>query len=153
MVIILDYMKLALQEAYKSFEKGEVPVGAVIVKDNKIISVGHNLKETNNDVTQHAEIIAIQRASKALGTWRLNGCEMYVTLEPCVMCTGAILHSRLSKLHIGSFNKDMGCCGSVMNLVDNRRLGAFLFVNWCYDDRCSKILTEFFEERRKSKND
>lgn len=144
----MDFMNVALEEAYKSFQLGEVPVGAVIVKDNKIIGRGHNLKETNNDATMHAEIIAIKEASKAIGNWRLNGCEMYVTLEPCVMCTGAILHSRISKLHIGTFNKDMGCCGSVLNLTDNRRLGSFINVIWSYDPRCSNLLNEFFKLMR-----
>lgn len=144
----MDYMSIALEEAYKSFELGEVPVGAVIVKDNIIIGRGHNLKEVMKDATMHAEMIAIKEASKFIGDWRLNGCDMYVTLEPCVMCTGAILHSRISKLHIGTFNKDMGCCGSVLNLTDNRRLGSFLNIIWNYDDRCSDLLKKFFELRR-----
>lgn len=144
----MDFMEIALEEAQKSFEKGEVPVGAIIVKDNKIIGRGHNLKETLKDTTMHAEIIAIKEASKAIENWRLTGCEMYVTLEPCMMCIGAILHSRISKLHIGTFNKDMGCCGSVINLADDRRLGTFLNVRWSYDERCSDLLNNFFKLRR-----
>lgn len=144
----MDFMKCALEEAYKAFDKGEVPVGAVIVKDNKIIAKAHNLKETRKDSTCHAEIIAIKEASKILNNWRLTGCEMYVTLEPCVMCIGAIMHSRISKVYIGTFSKDMGCCGSVINLADNRRLGSFVDIEWSYDERCSKVLNEFFSKKR-----
>ena len=93
----MDFMEEALREAQKAFEKGEVPIGAVIVRDDKIIGRGHNLKETRGDVTQHAEIIAIQEASRELGDWRLSGCHMYVTLEPCIMCMGAIIQSRILK--------------------------------------------------------
>lgn len=141
----MDYMKVALEEAENAFKKGEIPVGAIIVKDNLIIGRGHNLKETRKDPTQHAEIIAIKEACDNIGDWRLSGCEMYVTLEPCPMCIGAILQSRISKLHIGTFNKDMGACGSVINLVDNRNLNSFINTIWTYDKRCSDILQSFFK--------
>lgn len=144
----MDFMEIALEEASKSLIGGDVPIGAVIVRENKIIAKAHNMKELEKDATKHAEMIAIQEASKAICDWRLNGCEMYVTLEPCVMCMGAILHSRISKLHIGAFNVDMGCCGSVINLADDRRLGSFINVIWEYDDRCSKLLNEFFRAKR-----
>ncbi|NLK95143.1 MAG: nucleoside deaminase [Clostridiales bacterium] len=143
------FMDEALKEAYVAFEEGEVPVGVVIVKDNKIIARAHNLKEKMMDVTKHAEIIAIQKASKVLKNWRLNGCEMYVTLEPCIMCMGAIIQSRVSKLHIGTFNKDMGACGSVINLSNNRSLNSFVGIDWCYDERCSEVLNDFFNNKRK----
>lgn len=145
----MNYMEYAIEEGLKAFNSGEIPVGAIIVKDGIIIGKGYNKKEIKSDPTAHAEIIAIKEACKTLGDWRLNGCEMYVTLEPCPMCTGAIIQSRISKLHIGTFNKDMGACGSVINLVDNRGLNSFVNVIWQYDEECSKLLTRFFENRRK----
>lgn len=99
------YMKEALKEAKKAYEKKEVPVGCVIVKDDKIIARAHNLKESKNDTTKHAEIIAIQKASKKLNSWRLLDCEMYVTLEPCSMCAGAIINSRIKKIYIRKFRR------------------------------------------------
>ena len=144
----MDYMSYALEEAYKAKDKGEIPIGAVIVKDNKVIGRGHNTKESTKNALNHAEIIAIKEASEFIGDWRLNGCEMYVTLEPCPMCTGAILQCRISKLYIGTFNKDMGACGSVVNLVDNRSLNSFVNTVWTYDKRCSDILSDFFYKRR-----
>lgn len=144
-----DFMKLAKEEAILAMGKGEIPVGAVIVKDGVIIGRAHNLKETLNDSTAHAEIIAIKEASKNIGSWRLNGAEMYVTLEPCPMCASAISQSRISKIYIGTFNKDMGACGSVINLLDNRGLNSFVDVKWVYDEECSILLTKFFDSRRK----
>lgn len=146
----MDFMKEALCEAKKAMEEKEIPVGAIVVKDGVIVGRGYNLKEKNNNPTDHAEIRAIQEACKTIGDWRLNGCEMYVTLEPCPMCAGAILQSRLSKLYIGTFNKDMGACGSVVNLVDNRSLNSFVNVIWTYDERCSELLQSFFRARRNS---
>lgn len=145
----IDFMKIAKEEARKAKEKGEIPIGAVIVKEGKIISKAHNVKELMKDVTAHAEILAIREASKVLGDWRLNGCEMYVTLEPCPMCASAISQSRISKVYIGTFNKEMGACGSIMNLLDKRGINSFTDVKWLYDEECSEILCEFFEENRK----
>lgn len=144
----MDFLKYALIEAEKAYERGEVPIGAIIVKDNKIIAKGYNKREETQDVTMHAEIIAIKKACEKIGSWRLSECEMYVTLEPCMMCMGAILQSRIAKLHIGTFNQDMGCCGSVLNLADNRRIGSFVDVIWEYDNRCSDILNNFFKNKR-----
>ena len=143
------FMKEALKEAKKAYDKLEVPVGAVIVKDGQVIARAHNLKETKLDTTNHAEILAIQKASKKLKSWRLIGCEMYVTLEPCAMCTSAIAHARISKLYIGSFNRDMGACGSILNLLDYKMFNAEVQINWNYDEECSKILAEFFNSKRK----
>lgn len=143
---ICDFMNIAKNEAKKAFQKGEIPVGAVIVKNGEIIGKGHNLKETLNDSTAHAEMIAIKEASKSINDWRLEGCDLYVTLEPCSMCISAIMQSRISKLYIGTFNKDMGACGSAINLVDDRHTN--LEINWMYDDECSKLLVEFFKKRR-----
>lgn len=144
----MGFMYEAIKEGLKAYEHGEIPVGAVIVKDGVIIGRGYNLKETEKNPTRHAEIIAIENACKTIGDWRLLGCEMYVTLEPCPMCTGAILQSRISKLIIGTFNKDMGACGSVVNLIDNNHLNSFVKVVWTYDERCGNLLMDFFKERR-----
>ncbi|MBD7912555.1 MULTISPECIES: nucleoside deaminase [Clostridium] len=145
----MNYMDYAIEEGEKALENGEIPVGVVIVKNGVIIGKGYNKKEMNNDPTEHAEIIAIKEACKIIGDWRLNGSEMYVTLEPCPMCAGAILQSRISRLYIGTFNKDMGACGSVVNLIDNRSLNSFVNTIWTYDDRCSELLKKFFSTRRK----
>ena len=141
-------LSLALEEAEKAREKGEVPVGAVIVKNGEIIARAHNLKETLKDPTAHAEILAIREACNKLNNWRLHGCEMYVTLEPCPMCAGAILQSRLSKIYIGTFDDTTGAAGSVVNILQNHNLNHFLEVVWENDEKCSKILTEFFKDRR-----
>lgn len=146
-----DFLRVAKDEAILAMDKGEIPVGAVIVKDGIIIGKGHNLKETLKDSTAHAEIIAIKEASKYIGDWRLNGTQMYVTLEPCPMCASAIVQSRISKVYIGTFNKDKGACGSVINLLDNDRLESFVDVKWTYDEECSRLLTKFFECRRKNR--
>ena len=141
-------LSLALEEAEKAREKGEVPVGAVIVKDGEIIARAHNLKETLKDPTAHAEILAIREACNKLNNWRLHGCEMYVTLEPCPRCAGAILQSRLSKIYIGTFDDTTGAAGSVVNILQNHNLNYFLEVVWENDEKCSKILTKFFKDRR-----
>ena len=104
------YMKEALKQAQKAYDINEVPVGAIIVKDDKIIARAYNLKETKQDTTKHAEIIAIQKASKKLNAWRLTDCEMYVTLEPCSMCAGAIIQARIKKVYIGTMDSKTGAC-------------------------------------------
>ncbi len=144
-----DFMKFAKEEAILAMNKGEIPVGAVIVKDGVIIGKAHNLKETLNDITAHAEILAIKEASRYIGSWRLNGTEMYVTLEPCPMCASAISQSRISKVYIGTFNKDMGACGSVIDISNSRRLNSFVDIKWTYDEDCSALLTRFFDKTRK----
>ncbi|WP_300257480.1 tRNA adenosine(34) deaminase TadA [Clostridium sp.] len=141
-------LSLALEEAVKAREKGEVPVGVVIVKNGEVIAKAHNLKETLNDPTAHAEILAIREACNKLNNWRLHGCEMYVTLEPCPMCAGAILQSRISKIYIGTFDDTTGAAGSVVNILQNHNLNHFLEVVWVNDEKCSKILTKFFKDRR-----
>lgn len=146
---MIEFLEIAKEEALLAMEKGEIPVGAVIVKDGIIIGKAHNLKETLKDGTAHAEILAIKDASQYIDDWRLNGCEMYVTLEPCPMCASAIVQSRISKVHIGTFNKDMGACGSVIDLLDNRRLKSFVDVKWLYDEECADLLIKFFNNRRK----
>jgi tRNA(adenine34) deaminase len=138
----------ALKEAKRSLLLNEVPVGAVIVKDNKIIARAHNLRETLQDATAHAEVLAIKKACEVTGGWRLTGCDMYVTLEPCPMCAGAILQSRISKLYIGSFDPSVGACGSVVNLIQNDALNQWIEINWLYNAECGNLLTHFFKNKR-----
>lgn len=147
------FMKEALKEAKKAYEKLEVPVGAVIVKDGKIIARGHNLKETKKDTTRHAEIIAIEKASKKLGAWRLLDCEIYVTLEPCSMCAGAMINSRIKKLYIGAIDEKTGAVGSVLNLLEDYKFNHNIEVEkGILKEDCEKILKDFFKDLRKIKN-
>ena len=145
-------MKAALKEAKKAYDKLEVPVGAVIVKDRKIIARAHNLKETKNDTTKHAEILAIQKASKKLNSWRLIDCEMYVTLEPCSMCAGALINSRIKKVYIGASDQKTGAVGSVFNLLEDYTFNHKVeYEKGVLQDECESILKEFFKELRKIK--
>lgn len=147
-----DYMKIALKEAEKAYNELEVPVGAIIVKDGKIIARAYNEKEKKHDTTKHAEILAIQKASKKLKSWRLNDCDMYVTLEPCSMCTGALIQSRIRKVYIGTMDEKTGSCGSVLNLLEDYKFNHKVEVeyNVCKEE-CEKILKDFFKNLRKSK--
>ena len=144
------FMKEALREAKKAYDKLEVPVGAIIVKDDKIIARAHNLKETKTDTTKHAEILAIQKASKKLNSWRLIDCEMYVTLEPCSMCAGALINSRIKKVYIGTKDEKTGAVGSVLNLLDDYKFNHKVEVeNGILKEECESILKDFFKELRK----
>lgn len=143
-----EFMLEAIKEAKKALILNEVPVGAVIVKDDKIIARAHNLKETLSDCTAHAEVLAIRKASEVIENWRLNGCSMYVTLEPCPMCAGAILQSRIGKLYIGTFDPTSGACGSVINMLQNEALNSWIDIKWTYNKECSNLLKEFFKNRR-----
>ena len=148
------FMEEAILEAKKALEKGEVPVGAVIVKDDKIIARGHNLKETMKNSILHAEILAIEEASKVLDSWRLNDCEMYVTLEPCPMCAGAIINSRIKKLYIGAMDETMGACGTALNLLDNYKFNHIVQTEkYILKDECEDLLEEFFKNLRKGKKE
>ena len=146
------YMQEALKEAKKAYKKLEIPVGAIIVKNGEIIARAHNIKEEKKDTTKHAEIIAIQRASKKLDSWRLTDCEMYVTLEPCEMCAGALIQSRIKKVYIGVMDNKTGACGSVLNLLEDYKFNHIVEVekNICTRE-CEKILKDFFKELRKIK--
>ena len=147
-----EFMKEAIKEAKKAAKKLEVPVGCVIVKDGEIIARGHNLKETKKDTTKHAEIITIQKASKKLATWRLNECEMYVTLEPCTMCAGAIINSRIKKIYIGTTDPKTGAAGSVLNIFEDYTFNHRVEVEKdILQEECEKILKDFFKELRKMK--
>lgn len=146
------FMKQALKEAKKAYEKLEVPVGAVIVKDGKIIAKAHNLKETKTDTTKHAEILAIQEASKKLESWRLLDCEMYITLEPCSMCAGAIINSRIKKIYIGALDEKTGAAGSVLNLFEDYKFNHKVEVEkGVMQKECENILKDFFKMLRKYK--
>lgn len=143
-------MYAALKEAKKAYDKNEVPVGAIIVKNGKIIARGHNLKETKTDTTKHAEIIAIQKASKKINAWRLNGCEMYITLEPCAMCAGAIIGARIKKIHIGTMDPKTGACGSVLNLLEYNFNHKVECETGILQKDCEYILKDFFKKLRKN---
>lgn len=147
----MDFLDIAILEAEKALKEGEVPVGAVIVKNGKVISKAYNMKEKLKNPLAHSEIMAINEACKKQGDWRLNGYEMYVTLEPCSMCASAIIQSRISKLYIGTFNKDMGACGTILDITNNRYLNSNLEIEWMYSLRCGDLMKKFFENRRKSK--
>ena len=138
-------MFAALQEAEKAFEENEVPVGAVVAKENKIIGRGYNQVERLKDATAHAEMIAITAAANHLGNWRLNECSIYVTLEPCVMCTGALLASRVKELYFSNFDPKFGACGSVYNLAEDGKTNHKINVySGIYAEESKKLLEEFF---------
>ena len=147
-----NYMNEALKEAKKAYKKLEIPVGAVIVHEGEIIARAHNEKEEKNDTTKHAEILAIQKASKKLGKWRLNDCDMYVTLEPCAMCAGALIQSRIRKVYIGTNDEKTGACGSVLNLLKDYKFNHKVEIerNVC-KDKCESIIKKFFKELREKK--
>ncbi|MFR7634134.1 MAG: tRNA adenosine(34) deaminase TadA [Lachnospirales bacterium] len=146
------FMKEAIKQAKKAYDKEEIPVGAVIVKDGKIIARGYNKKEEKKDTTQHAEIIAIQKASRKIGAWRLQDCEMYVTLEPCAMCTGALIQARMKRVYIGTMDPKTGACGSVLNLLEDYKFNHKVEVETnIMQKECEKILKDFFKYLRSKK--
>ena len=146
------FMREALKEAKKAYIKEEIPVGAIIVKNNKIIARAYNKKEEKMDTTKHAEIIAIQKASKKLKAWRLTDCDMYVTLEPCSMCAGALIQSRIRKVYIGTEDKKTGACGSVLNLLEDYKFNHKVEIeNEILKEECEAILKKFFKELRNRK--
>ncbi|MBQ9313484.1 MAG: nucleoside deaminase [Clostridia bacterium] len=149
-----NFMKQALREATKAYHKEEVPIGAVIVKDNKIIARAHNLRETTKQACSHAEILAIQKACKKMDAWRLEGCKMYVTLEPCPMCAGAIINARIGELYIGAMDPKGGAVGSKLNLLMDYKFNhtVKVYQKIC-EKECSEILKSFFKELRKKKLD
>ncbi|MDO9573452.1 MAG: tRNA adenosine(34) deaminase TadA [Candidatus Contubernalis sp.] len=144
------FMRAALEEAQKAFEKGEVPIGAVLVKDQEVIARAHNLKEERRDPTAHAEILVIQEASRILKSWRLAGTTLYVTIEPCPMCAGALIQARVGKLVFGARDVKAGTCGSLYNLVQDSRFNHCIKVEeGILKDSCAEIMQRFFKERRK----
>lgn len=145
------FMKEALKEAKKAYKKEEIPVGAIIVKDGKIIARAHNLKETKNSSISHAEILAIEKACKKINAWRLEECEMYITLEPCMMCMGAIINSRIKKIYIGTLDPKTGACRSVIN-IDNYKFNHVVEIETgILKEECEYILKDFFKMLRKKK--
>lgn len=149
-----SFMKEALKEAEKALSIDEVPVGAVIEKDGIIVGRGHNMTETTKDPTAHAEIIAIKEAAKALGGWRLLGCQMYVTTEPCSMCAGATVLARINKVFIGTLDRKTGACGSLMNILQDERLNHFVQIETGIMQRqCEEIMKTFFKKLRKKKSE
>lgn len=146
------FMNEAVKEAIKAYNKDEVPVGAIIVKEDKIIARAHNVKELKKDTTKHAEIIAIQKASKKLKSWRLEDCTMYVTLEPCSMCAGAMIQARLNKVVIGTMDEKTGAVGSVLNLLEDYKFNHKVEVETgVMETECKNILKQFFRELREKK--
>lgn len=147
-----SYMELALEEAKRAYRLGEVPIGTVIVRNNEVIARGHNLTESRKDPTLHAEMIAIRQAARQLGGWRLTGCSMYVTCEPCTMCAGALVWSRIDKLYIGTMDPKAGACGSVFNVVNASKLNHSMEVeSGIMEEECSKLLKQFFSELREKR--
>lgn len=143
------FMKEAIRLSKKAAALGETPIGAVIVRGDEIIARGYNKRETKRNALLHAECIAIDRACKKLGGWRLVGCDMYVTLEPCPMCAGAILNSRIEHLYFGAYDKKSGCAGSVINLFDMNLCNYSLKAEGgIMEDECTKPIKDFFKQLR-----
>lgn len=144
------FMQKALKQAEVAYKKGEVPVGAVVVKDGKVTSRGYNLRETTNDPTAHAELLAIKKASKKLDSWRLSGCTLYVTLEPCPMCSGVIVNSRIDRVVFGAYDQKAGCCTTLYHLCNDERFNHRAeILGGVMEEECAKILSDFFKEKRR----
>ncbi len=142
-------MKLALKQAERAYRLGEVPIGCVIVYQDKIIGRGYNRRNTKKTTLAHAEITAIERASKAMGDWRLEDCTMYITLEPCQMCSGAIVQARIKRVVVGTMNPKAGCAGSVLNLLQMPEFNHQVeLTTGILEDACQEILQRFFKELR-----
>ena len=147
-----SFMKQAVKQAKKAYDKLETPIGCVIVHEDKIIARGYNKRNMKKNTLAHAEILAINKASKVLGDWRLEDCTMYVTLEPCPMCAGAIVQARIPRVVIGSMNPKAGCAGSVLNLLQQDGLNHQVEVTkGVLPEECSGLMTSFFRELRKKK--
>lgn len=146
------FMKEALKQAEKAYAIEEVPIGCVIVYEGQVIARGYNRRNIDKNTLSHAELIATRKASKKLGDWRLEGCTMYVTLEPCQMCAGAIVQSRMTKVVIGSMNPKAGCAGSVLNLLEMKEFNHRVDVTrGVLEEECSQMLKDFFKELRLKK--
>lgn len=146
------YMKEAVRQAKKAYAIGEVPIGCVIVYDGRIIGRGYNRRTTDGNTLAHAELIAIRKACRKMGDWRLEGCTMYVTLEPCQMCSGAIVQSRMDRVVVGCMNPKAGCAGSVLNLLQMEEFNHQAeLTTGVLGEECSRMMKEFFKELRKGK--
>ncbi len=147
------FMKQALKCAQKAYDKDEVPIGAVIIKNDKIIAKGYNKNITLTDTTAHAEIIALRRACKKLNNYRLNDCSIYVTIEPCSMCTGALVHARIKNIYFGAKDIKAGACGSLFNIANSNKLNHNINVaGGLLEQDCAKIIRKFFKNKRKNKH-
>lgn len=145
------YMQQAISQAHNAWALGEVPVGAVVVKDGQIVATGFNQPIGTHDPTAHAEIMALRAAAEILGNYRLPGCELYVTLEPCAMCAGAMMHARLSRVVFGAADPKTGVCGSVVNLFEQEKLNHHTdIIGGVMAEECGALLKEFFAERRRT---
>ncbi|NPA54390.1 MAG: nucleoside deaminase [Aquificae bacterium] len=142
------FLEEAYKEALKAYKKGEVPIGAVVVKDGKIIGRGHNKRIEKKNALYHAEIVAIEEACKSVGNWRLDDCVIYVTVEPCVMCAGAIMQSRIRKVVFGAKDEKGGAVVSQYTLFSNKKLPFKIDFSYVECEKCSQILKDFFKERR-----
>ena len=146
------FMKSALLQAKVAQKRDEVPIGAVVVKGDKIISRAHNTRNASGDATAHAEILAIRRACKKLGDWRLSGCDLYVTLEPCVMCLGACFNARIANVYFGAYDVKAGGCGSKINIFEKGKFNHNVEYSGGYmQDECARLLSNFFAEKRAEK--
>lgn len=146
------YMREAIRQAKKAYALEEVPIGCVIVSDDRIIARGYNRRNTDKNTLSHAELIAIRKAAKKLGDWRLEGCTMYITLEPCQMCAGAMMQARLTEAVIGSMNPKAGCAGSVLNILEMEGFNHKVSVTrGILEEECSRMLSSFFRELREKK--
>ncbi|MFD2761373.1 tRNA adenosine(34) deaminase TadA [Lentibacillus juripiscarius] len=146
------YMMEAIRQANKAKAMNEVPIGAIIVHDENVIAAGYNVRETSQTTLSHAELIAIKKANQAIGSWRLEDCTLYVTLEPCPMCAGAILQSRIGRVVYGAPDPKAGCAGTLMNLLDDKRFNHQAAVtSGVLEAECSGLLTDFFRELRGNK--
>ena len=144
-----EFMRLAIKEGKKAYKKGEVPIGAIVVKEGEVIATAYNLKETKKNPTAHAEILAIQKAAKKLGTWRLEDCDLYVTIEPCVMCAGAILQSRMKGLIFGAREPKFGGVESILNILDNPKFNHKVeVIEGILEEECSQLIKDFFKDLR-----
>ena len=146
------YMKEAIRQAKKAYAIGEVPIGCVIVRDGKIISRGYNRRTIDKNTLAHAELAAIKKASKKLDDWRLEGCTMYVTLEPCQMCAGALVQSRIDRVVVGCMNPKAGCAGSILNLLQIPEFNHQVELETgVLEEECSQMMKDFFRELRETK--
>lgn len=153
MVNLEKFMKAAIEEAEIAALNGDVPVGAVIVKDGEILAKAHNRREVDKNALSHAEVCAISRANELLGSWHLDGCELYVNLEPCPMCAGAIINSRIKRVVYGACDARAGACGSLINLNHYPFNHKFEVVGGVLEQECSKLLSDFFKDRRNKSNE
>ncbi len=146
------FMRLALDEAKKAYDKGEVPIGAVLVVNNEVVAKAHNMREINQQALHHAEILVIEKACKKIGFWRLDNSYLYSTVEPCVMCSGAIVQARVENVIFGTKDSKNGCCGSKLNLVNSNLFNHNAnIISGILEEECSNLMKDFFKNLRESK--